>query len=360
MNRHGVLCAVFLTLIMVLSAAVGFVWVSPALATKGSYPGTNGQIVFEREPSEGALGGLWIMNADGSNLRQLLSDTGGTGGHEYDEPAWSPDGTRILFADAGSAPGLYIIDPSVIKVDGSNLPPPITGTPTGVTDEADPAWSPDGTKIVYTFCQVTCKINDLVVINVDGSGATTLVTSTIADEPSWSSDGREIAYSSGGNLYVIDVITKAVTQLVSGSGADDPNWSPDCPTGRQIAYESSAGISVIEVSTKQVRVLDTAVAEDEPNWSPDGKFIIFHREGTTVPGIYIKNADGTGTATAINLHAGDDDPDYQRLGGPVCALPVGGGIMPANMFATFAQWLAVIGLVGYVGTVIVVARMRRA
>lgn len=324
MHRHA-LPVVFLTLAIVLSASFALMWVSPVSATKGSYPGANGQIVFEREPSQGALGGLWIMNVDGSNLHQLLSDTGGGGGHEYDEPAWSPDGTRILFVDAGSAPGLYIIDPNVIHVDGSNLPPPIPGTTTGVAagNEGDPAWSPDGTKIAYIKDEVGFGARDLVVINLDGSGLTRLVTSDIADEPSWSSDGKKIAYNNdpGGSVLVVDVNTKAVTTLVSGSGADDPNWSPGCPTGNEIAYESSAGISIVDVNTKAVRILDPPVADDEPNWSPDGKFIIFHREGAA-PGIYVKNADGTGAATPLDLHAGDDDPDYQRLGNlPVCAPP---------------------------------------
>ena len=52
------------------------------------------------------------MNADGSNVRQLTSDT-----FTDDGPAWSPDGERIVFFSNRGGPS----DLWLVSADGSNL-----------------------------------------------------------------------------------------------------------------------------------------------------------------------------------------------------------------------------------------------
>ena len=74
------------------------------------------------------------MNADGSDLRPVT-----TGGTADFQPAWSPDGRRLLFESARSGGSdIYVMD-----ADGSNV--------TRLTDDpaADthPRWSPDGETI---------------------------------------------------------------------------------------------------------------------------------------------------------------------------------------------------------------------
>jgi hypothetical protein len=59
---------------------------------------------------------------------------------------------------------------------------------------------------------------------------------------------------------------------------------------------------------------------------------------------------GDGTLTAV----------YQYAPAPWPSAPVGGVVMPANTLAIVAPWLAVIGLVGCIGTAVVVARKRRS
>ena len=78
-------------------------------------------IAFERN------GGIWTMTPDGSDARQIVAV--GT------QPTFSPDGSRILFADATG----WIAE---IGADGRYRRNIVKGN-------GDPAWSPDGTRIVY-------------------------------------------------------------------------------------------------------------------------------------------------------------------------------------------------------------------
>ena len=122
---------------------------------------------------------IYSMNADGSNPEKLTSTT------QYNiHPAWSPAGTRIAFS-AGS-PGADPLFIHLMNPDGSDIIQLTTGT-AGNRDYS-PDWSPDGSKIVFTHCQVEgfCGIS---VMNSDGSNQVQL-TSDVTDGvhnayPSW-------------------------------------------------------------------------------------------------------------------------------------------------------------------------------
>src|SRR5258707_968040 len=92
-----------------LTTVAALLFVSlPAHAT---FPGKNGKIVFNLPPD------VYTINSDGSDVRQL---TGFTDGTFIDAPAWSPDGSQIIFVVV--PPGDSIIGQLwVMNADGSNL-----------------------------------------------------------------------------------------------------------------------------------------------------------------------------------------------------------------------------------------------
>jgi len=118
--------ALIAPLTIIVPACALFAWLIVAAsgdrAAEATSPGFNGKIAFER--SEDIL----VINPDGTGIVNLTNSP-----EREVDPAWSPDGQRIAF----SVGGLWVMD-----ADGSNQ--------TQLTDSGqEPAWHPDGTKIAF-------------------------------------------------------------------------------------------------------------------------------------------------------------------------------------------------------------------
>src|SRR5204863_620110 len=162
-------------------------------------------------------GGIWTMNADGSNLIQVTA----SGSGEF-LPAWSPDGTKIAVERTVSQNSAII----VMNADGSNQVNLTTNTSIA---EEEPKWSPDGTKIIFA----RDSSDFIFVMNADGSNRVRVGTVSAAREPVFSPDGTKIAFHSlGGNfkIWVMNSNGTNVVQLTNqGNNGDDRDacWSPD-------------------------------------------------------------------------------------------------------------------------------------
>jgi TolB protein len=177
------------------------------------------------------------VNADGSGLRNLGRIAGPALFASH--PVWSPDGRTIYF-------GRYLI-----STDGSGarkLPyiPLIA------------VWSPDGRQIAFVGNKLRNRPpgggprkdnSDIYVMNADGSGTRRLTHNVGYDgEPAWSPDGRKIAFQSKrgfrkgvsqgvGEIYVMNADGSGKRNLTRNPAQDGrPSWSPD---GRRIAFVSN-------------------------------------------------------------------------------------------------------------------------
>lgn len=160
---------------------------------------------------------MFTMNADGTGLA-LVRSSGA-------EPAWSPDGSRIAFADhasSGTGFSLYLINP-----DGTGLDELVTMA----GSLSDPAWSPDGTRLA--FGGVGPDNQEIFVVNADGSNLVN-ITNTPAPlgeiQPAWSPDGEAIVFTGFRNSNQEIVRRKADGTgevVLTGLGARDmhPSWS---------------------------------------------------------------------------------------------------------------------------------------
>ena len=172
------------------------------------------------------------------NIVVRTADGGLIGGTHFNatttSPAISPSG-QLAFSSAISNDGSMEI--YVSNLDGSN-PRRLTRTAKGIN--ISPRWNPKtGREIAY----ISGRGGSPQVYVMDSSGANQrpLVSrGGHADSPSWSPDGRYVAFTYGGagsfQIFVADVASGQLLQLTSQGRNESPTWAPD---SRHLAYQSS-------------------------------------------------------------------------------------------------------------------------
>jgi Tol biopolymer transport system component len=162
-----------------------------------------------------------------------------------------------------------------------------------------PSWSPDGKKIA--FVSYRNGHSDIYIMNADGSDQTRLTDNPARDvEPSWSPDSRKIVFASDrdGNfeIYTMNADGSSQTRLTDNSVKDGtPFWSPD---GTRIAFLSfiDGNMDIYTLNTDgtdQTRLTDHPAPDLQPSWSPDGHKIAFISARDRNSEIYVMNADGS-------------------------------------------------------------------
>jgi Tol biopolymer transport system component len=148
---------------------------------------------------------IYRMDADGTNEQQL---TATPSVNSDEQPSISPDGTKIAFASNrhyrffGDPENADLLDIYVMNADGTGEPRRLTfdAAPTYPleTQSQNPAWSPDGSRIAYESTRGLEGKGEIFVMNADGSGEPINVSNDPSwdTDPAWSPDGTKITFTS--------------------------------------------------------------------------------------------------------------------------------------------------------------------
>lgn len=262
----------------------------PTVTAPHPFTGETGWIAYQTNRNGG---GIWLVHPDGTEDHQIATDFPGI----LQLPDWSPDGKKIVMTsrDTGSTEPLYEYDLATETYRQ------LFACEDPCMGDDEPAYSPDGTKVVFVRALGPFAPSDCGLwIGEIASGEVTQITSNVRcsreASPRWSPDSSKIAYFreryEGSNattaIFVIDASGGEEQQLTDWElVAGYPSWSPD---GEWIVFATyplwSFNFDAVVSNLYRMRPDGSGIEQltfydtpdlraNQPRYTPDGKWILF-------------------------------------------------------------------------------------
>lgn len=197
-----------------------------------------------------------------------------------------------------------------------------------------PSWSPDGRRLAYV-APAAGGLPDVYVADADGKNRWPLTRTPLAAEsaPRWAPDGKRLVVERTGQLFVIRADRRGERFLAQGR---EPAWSAK---RNRIAFigGDTDDLHLVSPSGRGVRRLTASPAvESQPAWSPDGRklaYVALESESTDLYVFDVASAKVVRLTQDINAEAapvwspGGRTITFvgDRPGGPVWQVPATGG-----------------------------------
>ena len=302
------------------------------------------RLVLAGNPAPATGATLWLADTRSESLTRLLADpdSGET------TPSVSPDGRRVLFSKItsdrdivelpldGSAPHTLLAtslpefaptwspagdqfayvtrrngeDELWVHSTQGNFDRPVVTAKEFPTLEAllTPVFSPDGSRIAYTAVLAGVRAGAgrrrSLAISPAGGGAPTIIADGYA--PSWSPDGRQIAFlwvKPDGALPIATVSVgsdRTPHELRGLPGSNAPEWSP---SGKWIAVSSFMGVALASPDGKDMRMLP-GISTSALAWSKDSKTIYALSYSSDPPALRTLDVASGAVRTLADYHLG--------------------------------------------------------
>lgn len=236
---------------------------------------------------------VWLMDGGTGELTRNL-----TGGESGDilrgPPSWAPDGSGVGFAAAGVG-GESDLFLALVYEDG------VLPILEAEGNDDRPVIAPVDVKVAFISDRDGDEF-DIYMLDIDAGGEITRLTDHIDRDssPAWSPDGSQIVFrrrtDGNSDIFVMNADGSDVRQLTNDPAFDgDPIWSPD---GTEILFASDRDgdfdIWVMNADgSNQVALTDHPATDEYPTWSRDGEYIAFqsNRHGATQ--IWVMRWDGS-------------------------------------------------------------------
>ncbi|MEU0402004.1 hypothetical protein ABZ318_17525 [Streptomyces sp. NPDC006197] len=238
-------------------------------------------------------------------------DAGATG------VVWTAPFRTIVFARydaAAPVEDLYAIAP----FGGS--PTRLTHTP--AVSDVMPSWSPDGKRVAFLRYGSDGAIDGIWTMNSAGGDLKPVPGTEGASDPAWSPDGTRIAYSkpvgTEREIYVADTDGTPATRLTHTAEDEfHPTWSPD---GGHLAYSRAdasghSRLMKIRLSTLEQTPITLAGSQDwTPDWSRGDRIVFSRVDSTGFAHLHVVRPDGGGTHRITSARANDKYPSWSPDG----------------------------------------------